>query len=193
MLSTIIKNIGWCCSLLLILSCSKSNPPAEHSPERSLKDLKVQEGLEVTLFAAEPMFSNPTNIAIDERGRVWVCEAYNYRNQYNPKNPVKKEGDRIMILEDTDGDGKADNSKIFYQGTDVNSALGISLVGNKVIVSCSPNVLFLPMKMETMFPIKRRYSFREYRDYSMIMACTHSCLGRMGDCILILVTRGNHS
>ncbi|MDH4297319.1 MAG: PQQ-dependent sugar dehydrogenase [Cyclobacteriaceae bacterium] len=126
--------------LLSALSCNKGNLPAEHSPESSLADLSVYEGLEVTLFASEPMFTNPTNIAIDERGRVWVCEAYNYRNQYNPKNPVKQEGDRIMILEDTDGDGKADKSKIFYQGTDVNSALGIALLGNKVIVSCSPNV-----------------------------------------------------
>ena len=105
-----------------------------------MADLKVHSGLEVTLFASEPMFSNPTNIAIDDRGRVWVCEAFNYRNQYNPKNPLKEEGDRIVILEDTDGDGKADKSKVFYQGKDVNSALGISLVGDKVIVSCSPNV-----------------------------------------------------
>lgn len=125
---------------LLIASCNKRSPPGEHSAESSLADLKVHDDLEVTLFAAEPMFTNPTNIAIDERGRVWVCEAYNYRNQYNPKNPIKKEGDRIMILEDTDGDGKADKSKVFYQGTDVNSSLGISLLGNKVIVSCSPNV-----------------------------------------------------
>lgn len=112
----------------------------EHNPEASLEDLKAFEGLDVTLFASEPMFSNPTNIAVDERGRVWVCEAYNYRNQYNPKNPVKKEGDRILILEDTDGDGRADKSKVFYQGTDVNSALGIALLGDRIIVSCSPNV-----------------------------------------------------
>ena len=45
-----------------------------------------------------------------------------------------------MILEDTDGDGRADDSKIFYQGTDVNAALGICVLGNKVIVSCAPNV-----------------------------------------------------
>jgi putative membrane-bound dehydrogenase-like protein len=160
MLCTIIRNIGWCCSLLLILSCSKSNSPGEHSPQHSLKDLKVHEGLEVTLFASEPMFSNPTNIAIDERGRVWVCEAYNYRNQYNPKNPVKKEGDRIMILEDTDGDGKADNSKIFYQGTDVNSALGISLVGNKVIVSCSPNVFIFTDENGDDVPDKKEIFFQ---------------------------------
>ncbi|MEO8473429.1 MAG: PVC-type heme-binding CxxCH protein [Chryseolinea sp.] len=131
-----------CCSILI--SCSsgheESETTDEHSTEHSLADLKVYDGLEVTLFASEPMFSNPTNIAIDAKGRVWVCEAYNYRNQYNPKNPVRKEGDRIMILEDTDGDGKADKSKVFYQGTDVNSALGVSLLGNKVIISCSPNV-----------------------------------------------------
>jgi putative membrane-bound dehydrogenase-like protein len=124
----------------MLVSCDKPATTEEHSPERSLADLKVHQGLEVSLFASEPMFSNPTNIAVDDRGRVWVCEAFNYRNQYNPKNPVKDEGDRIMILEDTDGDGKADKSKVFYQGKDVNSALGISLVGDKVIVSCSPNV-----------------------------------------------------
>jgi len=112
----------------------------EHAPDTSLADLKVYEGLEVTLFASEPMFSNPTNMDIDSRGRIWITEAYNYRNQLNPKNPLREEGDRIMILEDTDGDGKADLSKIFYQGTDVNAALGICVLGDKVIVSCAPNV-----------------------------------------------------
>lgn len=131
----------------------------EHSPETSLADLKVYDGLEVALFASEPMFTNPTNISIDSRGRIWVCEAYNYRNHLNPKNPVKEEGDRIMILEDTDGDGVADKSKVFYQGTDVNAALGICVLGNKVYVSCSPNVFVftdedgddVPDKKEVLF------------------------------------------
>lgn len=122
-----------------IIGCSQQ-PPAEHSPEASLADLKVFEGLQVELFASEPMFSNPTNMDIDSRGRVWVTEAYNYRHPWNPQNPTKAEGDRIMILEDTDHDGKADKSTVFYQGTDVNAALGIAVLGNKVIVSCSPNV-----------------------------------------------------
>lgn len=123
----------------LLVSCSQT-PPAEHSPESSLADLKVHEGLQVELFASEPMFSNPTNIDVDSRGRVWVTEAYNYRNMWNPENPTKAEGDRIMILEDTDGDGKADKSTVFYQGKDIDAALGIAVLGNKVIVSCSPNV-----------------------------------------------------
>jgi putative membrane-bound dehydrogenase-like protein len=148
-------------TMTILFSCStkQQDQSSEHSLESSLADLKVYNGYEVTLFASEPMFSNPTNIAIDAKGRVWVCEAYNYRNALNPKNPEKKEGDRIMILEDTDGDGKADKSKVFYQGTDINSALGICVLGNKVIVSRSPDVFVftdengddVPDKKEIMF------------------------------------------
>lgn len=131
--------ILWC-ALALLAACSHRSGNEEHSPTASLADLKVYDGLEVRLFASEPLFSNPTNIAIDARGRIWVCEAYNYRNHLNPKNPVRETGDRIMILEDTDSDGVVDNSKVFYQGTDVNAALGICVLGNKIYVSCSPNV-----------------------------------------------------
>lgn len=109
-------------------------------PQNALLGLTVAEGLQATLFASEPMMGNPTNIDIDSRGRVWVCEAYNYRPKLNPNNPQKAEGDRILILEDQNGDGRADVSKVFYQGTDVNAALGVAVLGNKVIVSCSPNV-----------------------------------------------------
>ncbi|MFN7119111.1 MAG: PVC-type heme-binding CxxCH protein [Saprospiraceae bacterium] len=139
--------------------------PAWHSTEPSLEDLKVYEGLEVTLFAAEPMFSNPTDIAIDARGRVWVCEAYNYRNALNPKNPVKEKGDRIMILEDTNGDGKADQSKVFYQGTDINSALGIAVLGNKVIVSCSPNVFVFTDENGDDMPDKKEILYTGIQGY----------------------------
>ena len=145
--------------LLFLFSCSRK-PVDVRSPEAALSDLKVYEGLEVSLFASEPMFSNPTNMEIDARGRIWVCEAYNYRNQYNPKNPVKKEGDRIMILEDTDGDGKADKSRVFYQGTDVNAALGICVLGNKVIVSCSPNVLVFTDENGDDIPDKKEILFQ---------------------------------
>lgn len=153
------QNILSVCFLLLVISCAEKKTADEHSPATSLSDLKTYEGLEVGLFASEPMFSNPTNISIDAKGRLWVCEAYNYRNALNPKNPVKEAGDRIMILEDTDGDGVADKSKVFYQGTDVNAALGICVLGNKVYVSCSPNVFVftdengddVPDKKEVLF------------------------------------------
>lgn len=134
--------------------------PEEHSTQSSLADLKVYDGLEVGLFASEPMFSNPTNMAIDARGRVWVTEAYNYRNELNPKNPVKEKGDRIMILEDTDGDGKADKSKVFYQGTDVNSALGIAVLDKKIIISCSPNVFVFTDENGDDVPEKKEILFK---------------------------------
>ncbi|GAB3730479.1 hypothetical protein GCM10028816_26860 [Spirosoma lituiforme] len=111
----------------------------KHDPKYAVGSLNVAPGLEATLFAAEPMLANPTDIDVDARGRVWVCEAYNYRPAVNG-NPTRKEGDRIVILEDQNGDGKADVSKVFYQGADIESPLGIWVQGNKVIVSDSPNV-----------------------------------------------------
>ncbi len=114
----------------------------KHNPKYAVGSLKVADGLEATLFAAEPMLTNPTDIDVDERGRVWVCEAYNYRPAING-NPTRKDGDRIVILEDTDGDGKADVSKVFYQDPSIESPLGIWVKGNQVIVSDSPNVWIL--------------------------------------------------
>jgi putative membrane-bound dehydrogenase-like protein len=107
-----------------------------------LGKMKVADGLEVSLFATEPMVRNPSNMDIDARGRVWVTEGVNYR-VWNKWGKLQPAGDRIVILQDTNGDGMADKETIFYQGNDVNSALGICVLGNKVIVSCSPNVFVL--------------------------------------------------
>lgn len=108
-------------------------------PENSLAGVKMAEGLSVKTFATEPMLMNPTDIDVDARGRVWVLEAYNYRPAIT-LNPTHKEGDRIMILEDKDGDGKADESKVFYQDASLNAPLGIAVLGNVVLVSQSPYV-----------------------------------------------------
>lgn len=111
-----------------------------HAPAAATDGFEIYPGLEVMLFASEPMLINPTNIDIDSRGRVWVCEAFNYRTHLNPDNPIREAGDRILILEDTDGDGHADEQTVFYQGPDINAALGIAVLGNRVIVSVSPHV-----------------------------------------------------
>ncbi len=121
---------------------SKSDSITEeqkHFPGNALRGLTVAEGLEVHAMATEPMLKNPTNIDVDERGRIWVTEAYNYRPSING-NPVNALGDRIMILEDNDGDGKTDTAKVFYQGSEMNAPLGICVLGNKVIVSQSPYI-----------------------------------------------------
>ncbi len=111
----------------------------KHDLKYAVGALEVADGLEANLFASEPMITNPTNIDIDHKGRIWVLEAYNYRPHITG-NATHKEGDRIMILEDTNGDGKADASKVFYQGPEVNAPLGILVMGNRVLVSQSPYV-----------------------------------------------------
>ncbi|WP_018614207.1 PVC-type heme-binding CxxCH protein [Segetibacter koreensis] len=145
-LSTVVIFLAWVGPSTLKkigIDRSKLTEEQKRLPENAVSALKVADGLKVALFASEPMMTNPTNMDIDQKGRVWITEAYNYRINLHPDHPRKAEGDRILILEDTNGDGKADTSKVFYQDTSINAALGISVLGNKVIVSCSPYVFML--------------------------------------------------
>ena len=88
-------------------------PPAalaQVKAEETARRLKPAAGLEATLWAAEPLLVNPTNIDVDSRGRVWVAEGLNYRltRGGNRRFHRIEDADKIKILEDTDGDGKAD-------------------------------------------------------------------------------------
>jgi putative membrane-bound dehydrogenase-like protein len=106
------------------------------SPEDQIKAFTVAEGLEATCWAQEPGFSNPTAMDIDERGRVWITESVNYRG-----SKLRPAGDRIVILEDTDLDGKCDSYKTFVQDPGIVGPLGIAVLGNKVYVAQSPRML----------------------------------------------------
>ena len=97
----------------------------------------VPEGLEVTVWATTPMLYNPTNIDFDKDGRLWVAEGVRYRG----KAKRRPEGDRIVVLQDTDGDGAADKSDVFVQEEDLLSPLGIAVMDNKVVVSQPPDLL----------------------------------------------------
>ncbi len=128
---------------LAALSLTTNLSAQRHGPAAAAEQAKMlipHSGLQATLFASEPLLVNPANMDIDAEGRVWVTEGVNYR-LFKPWGKIQPEGDRIRILEDNDGDGKADTAKTFYQGNDVNAALGIAVLGTKVIVSCSPKVL----------------------------------------------------
>lgn len=103
--------------------------------------MKVADGLTVSLFASEPMVQNPTSFDIDSKGRVWITEAANYRKFSNP--PIRPEGDRIMVLEDSLEGGEAAKATVFYQDPSINAALGIAVLGSDVIVSAAPNVFLL--------------------------------------------------
>ncbi|MDG1894090.1 MAG: NPCBM/NEW2 domain-containing protein [Fuerstiella sp.] len=113
---------------------------ANRGPEDAVAALDVPDDLEVKLLAAEPMLLSPSNIDVDHLGRIWVCEVVNYRRFANKNNPDREAGDRILVLEDTDADGVADKQTVFYQGRDIDSAHGVCVLGNRVIVSAGENV-----------------------------------------------------
>lgn len=97
----------------------------------------LPDGLEVTVWASSPDLFNPTNIDFDEKGRLWVAEGVNYRKRADRR----PEGDRIVVLEDTNGDGKADKSSVFFQDTSLQSPLGVGVFENKIVVSQPPDLL----------------------------------------------------
>ncbi len=127
------------CFLTTLLAGGCRKEPSKN-PAQSFT---AAEGLEVTLWASEPDVINPTNIDIDERGRIWVLEAVNYRVGWGgvDRPDFRPTGDRITILEDTDGDGAADRTKVFDQNRGLRSPLGIAVLGNNVIISQSPNLI----------------------------------------------------
>ena len=130
-------------TLLLLTGAVLAQQP-QHEPGNAISQFDVHPKLDVNLFAAEPFLANPTNIDVDHLGRVWVCEVINYRQKIaNGDIPERTEGDRIIVVEDTDGDGSADKTHVFYQGRDVDSAHGICVLGNRVIVSANDSVFYL--------------------------------------------------
>lgn len=109
-------------------------PPQPFVP---LSLMSVPDDLEVTLWARTPLFRNPANIDIDAQGRIWIAESYNYR-RHAGKDPA---GDRIVVLEDSDGDGVADRSQVFTQEPGLLAPMGVAVIDNKIIVSCTPDLI----------------------------------------------------
>ena len=133
--------------LCLILVCwastlqaAKKNPQPviekPFTPLEAAKTMQVPKGFNVTLFAGEPDIKQPIAFCIDDRGRLWVAEANNY--------PDKKGGkkDRIIILEDTDGDGRHDKRIVFYDKLEYVSGIEVGFGG--VWVMSIPNFYFIP-------------------------------------------------
>jgi putative membrane-bound dehydrogenase-like protein len=107
-------------------------------PVRIPLDLfQVPDGFEVTVWAASPLLHNPTNIDIDRDGRIWVAEGVRYR-YHHARQP---EGDRIVVLEDTDHDGRADSAHTFVQEPALIAPLGVSVIDNKVVVAQPPDLI----------------------------------------------------
>ena len=126
-------------AVALALVSASAGAPTHAEPE----SFALADGFEISLWAESPMFYNPTNIDVDARGRIWVAEAVNYRDFNTAKQgPLTHEaGDRIVILSDTDGDGRADSSRVFVQDKDLRAPLGLAVIGNRVVVSSSPHLI----------------------------------------------------
>ncbi|TCK82632.1 PVC-type heme-binding CxxCH protein [Albibacterium bauzanense] len=109
------------------------------TPEESMDLMQVPVDFEVKLFAAEPDITNPIAMSWDERGRLWIVESVDYPNTF-----VETDGaanDRIKILEDTDGDGRADKFTIFADSLNIPSSIVFANGG--VIISMAPHMVFL--------------------------------------------------
>lgn len=112
---------------------SVGEPPTDHSPEAELKSFKVLDGFEVNLFASEADgIPNPIAIRWDERGRLWVLQT----SDYPQAQPGAVSDDKIIILEDTDHDGRADKRTLFAGG--LSQPMGMELAPRDAGVK-SPN------------------------------------------------------
>jgi putative membrane-bound dehydrogenase-like protein len=124
-------------SLLTAAFCAIAQEPPR-SPADTVNSLKIPPGFSVTLFAGEPDLVQPIGFCFDDRGRLWVAENESYPNW-------KPEGhDRIVIYEDTDGDGHFDKRTLFYDKLNYLTGLEVGFGG--VWVVSAPNLLFIPDK-----------------------------------------------
>jgi putative membrane-bound dehydrogenase-like protein len=117
--------------------------PVRHaglSAADAAKAMTVPKGFTVTLAAAEPEVIRPIGFAFDDRGRLWVAEAHTY-----PLRAADGQGkDRILIFEDTNGDGRLDSRKIFIENLNLVSGIEIGFGG--VWVGTAPYLMFIPAK-----------------------------------------------
>ncbi|HUR46817.1 MAG TPA: PVC-type heme-binding CxxCH protein, partial [Candidatus Saccharimonadales bacterium] len=124
-----------------VLRHLKSNPmptAPRTGPEKTIAQMYVPQGFRVELITGEPDLQQPVAFAWDERGRIWVIEAYSYPT----KRPPGQGQDKIVIFEDRDGDGKFETRKVFAEGLNLASGLEVGYGG--VWVGAAPELLFIP-------------------------------------------------
>ncbi|MBP6602871.1 MAG: c-type cytochrome [Verrucomicrobiales bacterium] len=110
------------------------------SPEETVKTAVLPPGFHLEVFASEPEVQQPIGITFDEKGRLWVAECYTFAE--TPLRWDMKLQDRVIVLEDTDGDGRSDKRTVFW---DQGKRLTSIAVGNGGIwVTCAPQLLFIP-------------------------------------------------
>jgi putative membrane-bound dehydrogenase-like protein len=120
-----------------VIPHAQDKPPGPAlTPQEAIKKMTVPEGFSVELVASEPDILNPVAMTIDERGRFWITESLEY-----PRRSAGAGKDRVKVLEDTDGDGKADKFTVFAEGLNIPSGIAVGHGG--VWVANSPDILFM--------------------------------------------------
>jgi len=109
-------------------------------PEEAAKGFRVPDGFHVTVFAAEPDVQNPIAMTWDSRGRLWVAENYTYADRTKKFDLSLR--DRVLILEDTNGDGRFDKRTVFTD--DVQMLAGIAIGYGGVWLMTPPQLIFIP-------------------------------------------------
>ncbi len=107
--------------------------------EESAAHTQVPAGMRLELFAKEPAVKNPIAINWDERGRAWVVESFGYPNDV-PDKPGSGE-DNIKILEDANGDGKADKMTVFAEG--LRHCTTMTFVKDGVVATDGRDIVYL--------------------------------------------------
>ncbi|MGH7956138.1 MAG: PVC-type heme-binding CxxCH protein, partial [Opitutaceae bacterium] len=114
---------------------------AYQSGEKVIANLKMMEGFKVELFASErefPDLTNPVQMSFDNRGRLWVAVMPAYPH-WRPGDP--RPNDKLLIFEDTNGDGRADKQTVFADG--LHLPIGFELAPEGVYLSQEPNLCLL--------------------------------------------------
>ena len=115
--------LGMICALVPTLS---AGPARDDAPRAA--DPRLQ----VDLFAAAPDIVHPVSLDFDSRGRLLVIESHTHFRPANYRGPAR---DRIRVLEDTDGDGKADRFTTFYEGTTATMDLAVHPDGSVYVAT----------------------------------------------------------
>src|SRR5215831_13862583 len=135
----IVRKLCFTIGLICLAGCSKKyvdQPP--RPPAESLKSIQLSPDFKVDLFANEPMVYDPVDMAFDENGRVFVAEMVDYPEDPPPGKPARS---RIVMLQDTDGDGKIDRRTVFADH--VLEVTGLMPWKGGLIVTAAPDILYL--------------------------------------------------
>lgn len=121
---------------------TQKNPPPLTPAKEAAETIKLPPGFISTLFASEPDVRQPIAMTTDTRGRLWVAENYTYAD--SPTFYDANQRDRIIILEDTDGDGASDKRTLFWDKGEQLTSIELGFGG--VWALCPPKLLFIPDK-----------------------------------------------